>query len=190
MRTARRKTSSSRLRFTVATRIPSRTRRESGAFITIEATASTAAGINQDGLRCVAPTTSKMMSARLLAAVALLTLGVVACGGTGTSPTASTSSPAIGIAGGKLGAAAVIIAATDQNTFDPAMQDATVDEIIEWKNTGSVTHNLVFGHDASIGDPVLAGGGVWQVKFTVAGTYQYSCTIHDGMVGTIVVRPG
>jgi plastocyanin len=28
------------------------------------------------------------------------------------------------------------------------------------------------------------------VKFTVAGTYQYSCTIHDGMVGTIVVRPG
>jgi plastocyanin len=190
MRTARRKTSSSRLRFTVATRIPSRTRRESGAFITIEATASTAAGINQDGLRCVAPTTSKMMSARLLAAVALLTLGVVACGGTGTSPTASTSSPAIGIAGGKLGAAAVIIASTDQNTFDPAMQDATVDEIIEWKNTGSVTHNLVFGRDASIGDPVLAGGGVWQVKFTVAGTYQYSCTIHDGMVGTIVVRPG
>jgi plastocyanin len=131
-----------------------------------------------------------MRTARRLAAVALLTLGVVACGGTGTSPTASTSSPAIGIAGGKLGAAAVIIASTDQNTFDPAMQDATVDEIIEWKNTGSVTHNIVFGRDASIGDPVLAGGGVWQVKFTVAGTYQYSCTIHDGMVGTIVVRPG
>ena len=131
-----------------------------------------------------------MMGSRLFAAVALLTLGVVACGGSSTSPTASTSSPAIGIAGGKLGAAAVIIAATDQNTFDPVMQDATVDEIIEWKNTGSVTHNLVFGHDASIGDPVLAGGGVWQVKFTVAGTYQYSCTIHYGMVGTIVVRPG
>jgi hypothetical protein len=78
-----------------------------------------------------------MMSARLLAAVALLTLGVVACGGTGTSPTASTSSPAIGIAGGKLGAAAMIIAATDQGTTNPALQDATVDEIIEWTNTGS-----------------------------------------------------
>lgn len=130
-----------------------------------------------------------MRSAGLLAAVALFNLGMVACDGSATFPTASMSSPAIGIAGGKLGAAAVVIAATDQNIFDPAMQEATVGEIIEWKNTGSVTHNLVFS-DASIGDPVLAGGGVWQVKFTVAGTYQYSCTIHYAMVGTIVVRPG
>ena len=131
-----------------------------------------------------------MRSAGLLAAVVLVTLGMVACDGSGTSPTASMSSPAIGVAGGKLGAAAVVIAATDQNTFDPAMQEATVGEIIEWKNTGSVTHNVVFSDDASIGDPVLAGGGVWQVKFTIAGTYQYSCTIHYAMVGTIVVRPG
>ncbi len=130
-----------------------------------------------------------MMSTRLLIATTLLTLGVVACGGSGT-PTASTSSSAIGVAGGKLGTAAVIISATDENTFDPVMQDATVGEIIEWKNIGSVTHNLVFSSDASISDPVLASGGVWQVKFTRAGVYQYSCTIHYGMVGTIVVSPG
>jgi plastocyanin len=130
-----------------------------------------------------------MMSARLLIATTLLTLGVVACGGSGT-PTASTSSSAIGVAGGKLGTAEVIISATDENTFDPVMQDATVGEIIEWKNIGSVTHNLVFSSDASISDPVLASGGVWQVKFTLAGVYQYSCTIHYGMVGTIVVSPG
>jgi plastocyanin len=122
------------------------------------------------------------MRARLLAALTLLTLGVVACGGSGT-PIAPTSSPAIGIAGGNLGAAAVIVSATDQNTFDPMMQDATVGEIIELKNIGSVTHNLVFRSDASIGDPELAGGGVWEVKFTIPGAYQYSCTIHTGMVG-------
>ncbi len=130
-----------------------------------------------------------MMSTRLLLATTLLTLGVVACGGSG-SPIASTSSSAIGVAGGKLGTAAVIISATDDNTFDPVMQNATVGEIIEWKNIGSVTHNLVFSNDASISDPVLAGGGVWQVKFILAGVYQYSCTIHSGMVGTIVVSPG
>ena len=127
-----------------------------------------------------------MMSARLLAALAL---GVVACGGSGT-PIASTSSSAIGIAGGNLGTAGVIISATDQNTFDPVMQDATVGEIIEWKNIGSVTHNLVFSSDAAISDPVLASSGVWQVKFNLPGVYQYSCTIHYAMVGTIVVRPG
>jgi plastocyanin len=141
--------------------------------------------------RCDPPRRSQaqqMMNARLLAALALLILGVVACGGT-TSPTASTGSPTIGIAGGRLGTAAVIISATDQNRFDPVVQHATVGEIIEWSNLGLVTHNLVFRDDASIGDPVLAGGGVWQVRFTNAGTYQYACTLHDGMVGTIVVSP-
>jgi plastocyanin len=131
-----------------------------------------------------------VISARLLAALTLLTLGVVACGGSGISPGASTSSPAIGVAGGKLGTAAVIISATDQNTFEPVIQKATVDEIVEWKNIGSVAHNIVFSNDASISDPVLAGGGVWQVKFTRSGTFQYSCTIHGGMVGTIVVNSG
>lgn len=130
-----------------------------------------------------------MMSARSFVGLTLLLLGVAACGGGATSPSASTSSQAIGVAGGNLGAAALIISATDMNTFDPATQHATVDEIIEWKNTGSVAHNIVFGDDASISDPVLAGGGVWQVKFTIPGTYQYSCTLHTGMVGTIVVSP-
>jgi plastocyanin len=131
----------------------------------------------------------QIMNARLLAALTLLILGVVACGGT-ASPTASTGSPTIGIAGGRLGTAAVIISATDQNRFDPAVQHATVGQVIEWRNTGLITHNVVFRDDASIGDPVLAGGGVWQVKFTSAGTYQYSCTLHEGMVGTIVVTNG
>src|SRR5579864_6848272 len=115
-----------------------------------------------------------MMNARLLA---VLALGVVACGGGGSSTT-STGTSAAGIAGGNLGTAAVIISATDQDTFEPATQDATVGEIVEWKNTGSVTHNLVFSGDAPLSDPALASGGVWQVKFTVAGVYQYSCTIH------------
>ncbi len=131
-----------------------------------------------------------MLSARVVAALTLLTFGVVACGGSDTSPGASTSSP-IGIAGGNLGTAAVIISATDQDTFDPVMQKATLGEIIEWKDDGSVAHNIIFSDDASISDPVIeGGGGVWQVKFTTAGTYQYSCTIHAGMVGTIVVSAG
>jgi plastocyanin len=129
---------------------------------------------------------STPISARLLARLALLPLGAAACGGGAISPSAR----AIGIAGGNLGAATVIISATDQNVFDPVVQNATVGEIIEWENIGSVTHNLVFPDDLSISDPVLAGGGVWKVRFTMAGTYQYSGTRHARMVGTIVVRPG
>jgi plastocyanin len=133
---------------------------------------------------------AKMTRARLVAALALLTLGMTACGGA-TSPGTSTDSASIGVAGGHLGTPTVVIAATDQNTFNPVTERVRVGEIVEWKNDGSVAHNIIFADDASIGDPVIeAGGGVWQVKFTVAGTYQYSCTIHTGMVGTIVVSSG
>ncbi len=140
-------------------------------------------------VRYEARTTSKMVNPRAFAALALLSLGVIACGGSDPPTTSAISSP-IGIAGGNLGTPAVIISATDEGTFDPVSQPATVGELIEWKNIGSVTHNIVFTSDASIGDPVLEGGGVWQVKFTRAGVYQYSCTLHVGMVGTIVVSPG
>ena len=133
---------------------------------------------------------AKMMRARLVAALALLTLGMAACSGA-TSPGTSTNSPSIGVAGGHLGTPAVVVATTDQNTFNPVTESVTVGEIVAWKNDGSVAHNIIFADDASIGDPVIeAGGGVWQVKFTVPGTYQYSCTIHTGMVGTIVVTSG
>jgi plastocyanin len=131
-----------------------------------------------------------MVKVRLVAALALLVLGLAACGGA-TSPGTSTSASSIGVAGGHLGAPGVVIAATDQDVFDPVMETVTVGEIVEWKDTGSIAHNIIFTADSSIGDPVLEGnGGEWQVKFTVAGTYPYSCTIHAGMVGTIVVTAG
>jgi plastocyanin len=119
----------------------------------------------------------------------LLVLSLAACGGsTGNVPANSSSSePSVGTAGVNLGTAAVKISATDQLTFDPAMQTAHVGDIIEWSNTASVMHTVTFDSQPSLSDPSLAPGGVWEVKFTTAGTYQYHCTIHSSMVGTIVV---
>jgi plastocyanin len=81
----------------------------------------------------------------------------------------------------------VKISATTQLTFDPAMQTAHVGDVIQWNNTGSVGHTVTFDSEPSLSDPSLAPGGVWEVKFTTAGTYQYHCSIHPTMVGTIVV---
>jgi plastocyanin len=141
---------------------------------------------------------SEMPGTRPLALVVLLTMGCVACGGGGSS---ATPPPTAGIAGVDLGSPSVVISATDQNVFDPAMQNATVGEVIEWKNTGSVEHDIVFSADTSnakfsgdsepvLKDQVLAPGGVWQVKFTKVGTYSYLCTLHPGMVGAIAVKAG
>jgi plastocyanin len=118
----------------------------------------------------------------------LLALGVVACGGASGSP-ATTSAPvaSVGTAGANLGSATVKISATTQLTFDPAMQSAHVGDVIQWSNTGSLMHTVTFDSEPSLSDPSLAPGGVWEVKFTTAGTYQYHCSIHSTMVGTIVV---
>ncbi len=141
-----------------------------------------------------------MPGTRPLAVAMLLTVGLAACGGG-----SSSSRPAanVGIAGVHLGTPSVTIAATDQQTFAPAMEKVTIGEIIEWKNASSVLHNIVLSNDASVSDPGLATdsepalsdptlepGAVWQVKFTTAGTYQYLCTVHNGMIGTVVVTSG
>jgi plastocyanin len=116
-----------------------------------------------------------------------IAIGVIACGNGVPSPSTS-SGPPVGMAGATLGAATVTIQATDSNLFTPAKMTAHVGDIIEWSNTGSVLHTVTFTDHSELNDDTLAGGGVWQVKFTVAGTYPYICTIHQpDMKGTITV---
>jgi plastocyanin len=126
---------------------------------------------------------------RLLIVGMLLAAGLGACGGGGSNSPATSSAPAssVGTAGANLGPATVKISATGQLSFDPAMQTAHVGDVIQWSNTGSVGHTVTFDSEPSLSDPSLAPGGVWEVKFTTAGTYQYHCSIHPTMVGTIVV---
>jgi plastocyanin len=130
-----------------------------------------------------------MIRARLMTALALVAGGLAAC--SSASPATPTNTVSIGSAGVHLGTPAVVVAATDQNTFNPVTVTVTAGEIVEWRDDGSVAHNIIFADDSSIGDPVIdGGGGSWQVKFTTPGTYQYACTIHTGMLGTVVVTSG
>jgi plastocyanin len=127
------------------------------------------------------------MFARVVLAFGItLTLALAACGGS-TSSSNSSPSVSVGTAAVSLGTAAVMISATGQLTFDPAMQTAHVGDIIQWTNTGSVMHTITFDAEPALSDPSLQPGATWEVKFTTAGTYQYHCSIHTGMVGTIVV---
>jgi plastocyanin len=128
-----------------------------------------------------------MRDSRLLVVGMVLALGLVACGSGGSPSSSSAPAASVGSAGGNLGSATVKISATDQLTFAPAMQTAHVGDVIQWTNTGSVMHTITFDSEPSLSDPSLQPGGVWEVKFTTAGTYQYHCSIHAGMVGTIVV---
>lgn len=128
-----------------------------------------------------------MVSPRLVASGALAIAVLAACGGSSSTPAAGTGSTSVGVAGANLGTATVMIAATGQLAFDPATQTAHVGDIVQWSNTGSVEHTVTFDGQPSLSDPSLQPGGTWEVKFTTAGTYQYHCSIHPNMLGTIVV---
>ena len=128
-----------------------------------------------------------MLDKRLVVGAAFAFACLAGCGSTGASTTPTASTASVGIAGANLGTPTVRISATGQLTFDPATQTAHVGDIIQWSNTGSVEHTVTFDSQPSLSDPSLQPGGTWEVKFTSAGTYQYHCTIHANMVGSIVV---
>jgi plastocyanin len=109
--------------------------------------------------------------------------------GAGAATASSSSGPPVGSAGVNLGAPSVHVAATDQLTFSPADATLQVGQIVEWANTGSVTHTVTFTNYPYLSDPTLAPV-TWEVTFNKAGTYPYQCTIHAGMTGTLVVTGG
>jgi plastocyanin len=120
-------------------------------------------------------------------------IALVGCGSgstpvTNSSGTSSTCPGTAAVTG--LGTAAVTINAADGLVFVPASATAQVGGVVEFKNTGSVAHTVTFqgSNDACLTDDTLAPGATWEVKFTVAGTYNYLCTIHaPNMKGEITV---
>ena len=70
--------------------------------------------------------------------------------------------------------------------FDPASMTVRVGSTVRWVNQDSVPHRILFtdGADSTILAPMQS----WSRKFDRAGTYDYSCTIHPTMQGTIIVE--
>jgi plastocyanin len=113
-----------------------------------------------------------------------LVLGLVAataCGGGGsngiptipstpTNPVATTS------------------VALQNSLFDPAHIVVAPGATVTFNNTDNIDHNVVFGGQG------ITAIGVWRtgtrnaVMPTTAGTYEYTCTIHAGMSGSVKVQ--
>ena len=118
-----------------------------------------------------------MMSlTRMILALGAATLG--ACGGSGGGTSAPPPPPA-----------GNTVSATPALRFTPDPLTVNVGDVVTFA-FGSVAHNVFF--DAQDGTPAdIAGSNAnvdVQRTFTKAGTYQFSCHIHPGMRGTVVVR--
>jgi plastocyanin len=76
-----------------------------------------------------------------------------------------------------------------KNTFRPANMTVKVNSTVRWVNTDDHPHNIEFKDKAfSTSTYLLGAGQSFSQRFLRAGTYDYACTIHPSMQGTITVE--
>jgi plastocyanin len=75
----------------------------------------------------------------------------------------------------------------DALKFQPTSASVKVGDVVEWDNTGSIAHNVTFDQYTAITSDTMNGGDKYEVKFTKAGSYQFHCSFHPGMDGSVTV---
>ena len=80
------------------------------------------------------------------------------------------------------------------SAFNPVTRTVSVGTTVTWMNQDAFAHTVTYsaGPGSAFDSGSIAGGGTYSHTFSVAGTYQYYCTIHGtpttGMHATIVVQ--
>jgi plastocyanin len=74
----------------------------------------------------------------------------------------------------------------DTCSFSPTIARVPVGTSIRFLNTSTIDHAVV-GRASTFESQVLSPGAEFSAKFAAAGTYPFSCPLHPGMVGAIVV---
>jgi len=133
-----------------------------------------------------------MLSLRLIMICGALMFGA-ACGSSYSSPSSPSPSPAPAPSstppsGGSSSVSIPVGAqALGNRAYAPDELDVAIGTSVTWVNTDSIAHTSTSnasGWDSGI----VAPGGAFSFTFQNAGTFQYHCAIHPGMIGTVVVQ--
>jgi plastocyanin len=130
--------------------------------------------------------------AMLLACLAL-GLVVAACGddddggGGGGNGAATTEEPAGGGEDGGGGGGGTEVS-MEGIAFEPAEVTVSAGDTVTWTNNDSVAHDVTADSFSSGEAGGMAGGDTFEHTFEEAGTFDYVCTVHPGMEGTVVVE--
>jgi plastocyanin len=109
----------------------------------------------------------------------LISLLVIGCGSPSTSPT--TSPPPQTSAGSP----AVYNVAISNFSFSPQEITIKSGDMVVWTNNDSVTHTVT---GSGWGSSSLKQGETYSRTFDTVGTYEYYCTLHPSMKGSVVVE--
>jgi plastocyanin len=129
-------------------------------------------------------------------AVVLLILSILlfaaGCGGsstnttTGPQTTAGVETTAGPDTTASAGGTTVQVIMTNRS-YDPQTVTIKVGDTVTWLNDDAPQHDVVADNGEFKSD-LFDKGGTFSFTFTKAGTYPYHCSIHPGMVGTVVVQ--
>jgi plastocyanin len=134
----------------------------------------------------------------LLLACAALSLVVAGCGGDdddgGGGGAQNDEQPAESGGGGGAekesggGAGGGTQVAMKGIKFNPASVRVSAGDTVTWTNNDSVGHDVT-GDGFKSGDPGgLQNGDTFKHTFPKAGTFDYVCTVHPGMAGSVKVK--
>ena len=131
----------------------------------------------------------------LLLACTALALVAAGCGDDddddgGGGGAATTEQPAGGGdgGGGGGGGGAGTEVSEEGIAFEPAEVSVGVGDTVTWTNNDSVDHDVT-ADTFSSGEPGgMAPGDTFEHTFEEAGTFDYVCTVHPGMEGSVVVE--
>ena len=78
-------------------------------------------------------------------------------------------------------------AVTIQNfAFNPSSVTVSAGGTVTWTNRDQATHTVTSDTGAFTSNNLVTGNS-YSFTFTTPGTYRYHCSIHTGMMGTVIV---
>lgn len=116
---------------------------------------------------------------RTLALVVLLAGVVAACGSSSSSGTPTSGSGSTGTGN---------TVTVKDFKFTPSTLTVKVGTKVTFVNDDTTTHTATSQSGGTISSGNLANGQSYTVTFSKAGTYQYVCSIHPFMRGTVIVQ--
>lgn len=120
------------------------------------------------------------MRAPGLIAAALLAISVVGCGPAAAPTLAPTGAP-----GGP------IVTITRSFSFSPQQVTVPFGGTVTWTNTDSTDHTITSGTPGSPSGKfshVVEAGQKVTITFTETGTFEYFCSFHNQMRGSVTVN--
>jgi len=122
---------------------------------------------------------------RLCSATAILALGL-GCGSSSTSP--STPPGATSPQGPGIDFTININGDRGSASYSPSPQIMRVGQVVNWHNLDSIEHTATLDGVFDSGRIAAFSAHDNAVTMSKTGTFTYHCTIHPGMVGTIIVQ--